>query len=124
MSLVSQARAWLVRGVVLIGSALLTLAVVEGVFRVYESWRFEAFGDLWAVYDETLGYRNNPAFGDHNAAGFRDRPGASKAGRFRNRVLAPDLDHSVSGHGLDRPVDHQPGGGQRVKTPTRVRSVR
>ena len=34
MSLAPQARAWLVRGVVLIGSALLTLAVVEGVLQL------------------------------------------------------------------------------------------
>ena len=82
------------RGVVLVGSALLTLAVVEGVFRVYESWRFEASGELWAVYDETLGYRNNPAFGDHNAAGFRDRLGAPKAGRFRVAVLGDSVAYS------------------------------
>ncbi len=91
MSFAPAARAWLMRGLVLAGSSLLTLAVVEGAFRLYESRRLEASGELWAVYDETLGYRNNPAFGDHNAAGFRDRPGAPKDGRFRIVVLGDSV---------------------------------
>lgn len=80
------------------GSGLLTFAVLEGGFRLYEALRLRAAGELWAVYDETVGYRNNPAYGDHNAAGFRDRPLTPKNERFRIVVLGD----SVAYYGDDR----------------------
>ena len=110
-------RRWLTRGLVLAGSSLLTFAMLEAGFRLYESLRLSAAGELWAIYDETLGYRNNPVFGDHSAEGFRDRPLTPKAGRFRVVVLGDsvayygdDLDDTFPGRlrtQLNRPYDDE-----------------
>jgi lysophospholipase L1-like esterase len=43
-------------------------------------------GEYWAIYDEDLGYRQNPKFGDMNADGLRDHPISSKD-ESRPRVL-------------------------------------
>ena len=86
-----RVRRWMIRGLVLVGSSLLTFAMLEAGFRLLESLRLGAAGELWAIYDETLGYRNNPVFGDHNAEGFRDRQLTPKAGRFRVVVLGDSV---------------------------------
>ena len=86
-----RGRRWMIRGLVLAGTSLLTFAMLEAGFRLYESIRLRAVGELWAIYDETLGYRNNPLFGDHSDEGFRDRPLAPKAGRFRVVVLGDSV---------------------------------
>ena len=90
--------------VLLAASALLSFTMLEVGFRLYESVRLTAAGELWAVYDDTLGYRNNPAFGDHNVEGFRNRPLEPKAERFRIVVLGD----SVAYYG-DDPDDTFPG---------------
>ena len=105
------------RGLVLVGSSLLTFALLEACVRLYDSLRLGAAGELWAVYDEALGYRNNPAGGDHSAEGFRDRPLAPKAGRFRIVVLGDsvayygdNLDDTFPGRlrtQLNRPYDNE-----------------
>ena len=42
--------------------------------------------EYWAIYDEDLGYRQNPRFGDMNADGLRDHPIAPKR-QDRPRIL-------------------------------------
>jgi lysophospholipase L1-like esterase len=77
-----------------------------------ESWEVVADGSsYWAVYDPDLGYRQNPAFKDMNALGFRDEPVGPK-GDFRIVLLGDSLlvygdtrDDTVAAHvrtSLDR----------------------
>ena len=71
------------------GLALAFLAAELGL-RAVESARV-ARGELWAVYDPLVGYRNEPAWGDHSPEGFRDDPLAPKAGRTRLVVLGDSV---------------------------------
>ena len=70
---------------------LLALLLCEIGFRVVESIQLARAGELWAVYDETLGWRPNPKYGDHNALGLRDRPVEPKDGRTRILFLGDSV---------------------------------
>lgn len=78
---------------------LIAFAIAEGAFRVHEARqrRRVARTEVWAVADPVLGYRNNPAFGDHDALGLRGGPDGPKGARPRLLVLGD----SVSYYGDD-----------------------
>ncbi len=79
-------------------TGVLVLVLGEVSFRAWAAYdRQRAFAsadyadDLWATYDPLLGYRLNPAFEDHNAAGLRDRPVPPRSARPRLLMLGDSL---------------------------------
>lgn len=54
-------------------SALAAFLILEVAFRIFENWS-RPTGEVWAVHDEILGYRNNPQRSEHNELGLRDHP--------------------------------------------------
>ena len=94
---------------------LIAFVLGEIGFRVVESTQLARAGELWAVYDETLGWLPNPKYGDHNALGLRDRPVEEKNGRPRILFLGDsvlyygdDVDDTVVGH-LRAELRKEPG---------------
>ena len=84
-------RTWPAKLTLSIGSLVMIFAVLEVGFRFRAALAARGAGAGWAVYDEDLGYRLNPGFGDTNADGLRDRPVAPKAGRFRVLMLGDSV---------------------------------
>ncbi len=81
---------WTRRLAALLASLLLAFVLVELGFRAVESVRL-ASGELWAVYDPVVGFRNNPRYGDHSPEGFRDRPLEPKGARARLLLLGDSV---------------------------------
>ncbi|MFN0006580.1 MAG: GDSL-type esterase/lipase family protein [Planctomycetota bacterium] len=84
-------RPLLARVALLVAGALVALLLCEIAFRFVESVQLARAGELWAVHDEALGWRPNPAYGDHNALGLRDRPVEGKNGRTRILFLGDSV---------------------------------
>lgn len=86
-------------GIALMATTLLVLGVLLEIgFRLLERRQGPVDPQrIWALYDEDLGYRNRPFFGDHNAQGHRDHPLDEPKSRFR--LLA--LGDSVAYYGDD-----------------------
>jgi len=108
-------RPLLLRVALLLGGALLAFLLCEIAFRAVESIRIARAGELWAVHDETLGWRPNPRYGDHNELGLRDRPVEEKGGRARILFLGDSVlyygdsvDDTLVGH-LRAELHREPG---------------
>lgn len=84
-------RPLLLRLGLLLAGLLLAFLLCEATFRVVESIQIARAGELWAVYDETLGWLPNPKYGDHNALGLRDRPVEEMIGRTRILFLGDSV---------------------------------
>lgn len=84
-------RRWSRRLAALGASLLLAFVLLELGFRAVESLRLASAGELWAVYDPLVGYRNNPRFGDHSPEGFRDAPLAPQKERARLLLLGDSV---------------------------------
>ncbi len=70
---------------------LIAFAGAEIGLRAYDYISKQAQGETWAVYDEDLGYRNRPNYGDHNADGLRRPPIGPKQDRFRILMLGDSV---------------------------------
>lgn len=84
-------RPLLLRIALLLAGVLLAFLLCEITFHVVEAVKFARAGELWAVHDETLGWRPNSRYGDHNALGLRDRPVEEKNGRARILFLGDSV---------------------------------
>lgn len=98
-------RRWARRLTLLLLGSAGAFAACEIGFRVVESSRLAHAGELWAVLDDELGWRNNPRFGDHNEDGLRDRPVPAKGRRLRVLLLGDSVlyygdgvEDTVAGH--------------------------
>jgi lysophospholipase L1-like esterase len=85
--------------------------------RVIESMRRadDAAGESWAIYDEKIGYRPRPGFGDANAQGLRGKEVEAPKRRFRILMLGDsviyygdDAGDTVPGH-VERVVSGSEG---------------
>ncbi len=71
-------------------SLVLVFTICELSLRSWDAFKARR-GEMWALYDEELGYRLNPAFGDISDDGLRDHPVGAKAGRFRILMLGDSI---------------------------------
>jgi len=106
-----RSRFSLVNLAVLAATVVIVFAACEIGIRIVESMRQakEAAGESWAIYDESLGYRPRPNFGDANAYGLRGRAVETPKQRFRVVILGD----SVIYYGDDA-ADAIPGQVERV----------
>lgn len=69
----------------------LSFALLEAGFRVADTLAASRAEESWAVYDEVIGYRLRPGFGDVNDAGLRDHPVPPRSGKGRLLMLGDSL---------------------------------
>ena len=107
-------RSLLLRLALILAGVVLAFLLCEVGFRVVESIQLARAGELWAVYDETLGWLPNPKYGDHNALGLRSPPVTAKNGRARILFLGDSvlyygdgIDDTLVGH-LRADLDRRP----------------
>ena len=107
----SRMKSWLANLALLLAAGGLVFSACEIGIRIVETVRQanEADGESWAIYDENLGYRPRPNFGDANADGLRG--GAVETPKRHFRVLI--LGDSVIYYGKDA-GDTVPGQTERA----------
>jgi lysophospholipase L1-like esterase len=88
-----RGKRWLASLGLLAASLGLVFVVCEIGIRIVESSRHasEAKGESWAIYDEKVGYRPRPNFGDANAHGLRGKPVDMPKHRFRILLLGDSV---------------------------------
>ena len=86
-------KSWLANLALVAVSVGFVFVVCEIGIRVVESARQakEAAGESWAIYDENLGYRPRPDFGDSNAHGLRGSAVDAPKQRFRVLMLGDSV---------------------------------
>lgn len=89
--ILTRATVFLAVGAAVLGCLELGLRFESFVREELALRRSPFLGDYWAVPDVDLGYRLNPAFGDHNELGLRDDPIEPKGERPRVLVLGDSI---------------------------------
>ena len=86
-------KSWLASLALLAATVGILFVACEIGIRVIESTKqaSDATGESWAIYDENLGYRPRPNFGDANAHGLRGKAVETPKQRFRVLILGDSV---------------------------------